>query len=45
MIDEDNWTDYHGDKWKNREISSFFKDGDSQNPVGRWRRLITPEQL
>ena len=45
MIVEENWTDYHGDKWKNRQISSFYKDADSMNPVGRWRRLITPEEL
>ncbi len=45
MINEDNWTDYHGEKWKNRKVSSFYDVGDHQNPVGRWRRLITPEEL
>ena len=45
MLDEDSWLDFHGDKWKNREISSFHAVGDSTNPVGRWRKLITPEEL
>ena len=45
MLDEESWLDFHGDKWKNREISSFHAVGDSTNPVGRWRKLITPEEL
>jgi len=45
MMSDDNWIDFHGKKWINTKVSSFHKDGDSQNPVGRWRRLITPEEL
>jgi adenylylsulfate kinase len=45
MIVEDNWTVYDGDKWGNTVVSSFHKDGDSKNPVGRWRKLISPEEL
>jgi len=45
MMREDNWVDYHGKTWINTKVSSFHKDGDSQNPVGRWRKLITPEEL
>jgi len=45
MINEDNWTDYHGEKWKNRKVSSFYNEGDHHSPVERWRRLITPEEL
>ena len=45
MMCEDKWVDYHGEKWINTKVSSFHKDGDSQNPVGRWRKLITPEEL
>lgn len=45
IMSEDNWIDYHGKKWANTKVSSFHKDGDSLNPVGRWRKLITPEEL
>ena len=45
IINENNWVDYHRNLWKNRQISSFYDDGDPMNPVGRWKRLITPEEL
>ena len=34
-----------GKPWVNHQVSSFYKEGDFQNPVGRWRRLIQPEDL
>jgi len=44
MIRDENWME--GDKpWVNHQVSSFYKEGDFQNPVGRWRRLIQPEDL
>ena len=44
MIKEENWME--GDKpWINHQVSSFYKDGDFQNPVGRWLRVIQPEDL
>jgi len=48
MLVEDNWTDLTNggwNKWENRKVSSFYKEGDSTNPVGRWRRLISKEDL
>ena len=43
MLDENNWTELKGNKWKNKAVSSFYIEGDHNNPVGRWRRLILPE--
>jgi hypothetical protein len=46
MIDESKWTDLgkgRWGEWENRAVSSFHKEGDSDHPVGRWRRKITPE--
>ena len=45
MIEEENWTNFHGETWRNKKVSSFYKEGDADNPVGRWRRLIEPEDL
>ena len=45
IINENNWVDHHGKQWGNRKISSFYDSGDHKNPVGRWKRLITPEEL
>lgn len=48
MLDEDNWTEFHGNEWKkweNKTVSAFYAEGDHNNPVGRWRRIICPEDL
>jgi len=48
MIDESKWTDLGKGgwiEWENRAVSSFHKEGDSDHPVGRWRRIITEEDL
>ena len=45
MLDENNWTDYRGKKWANKKESSFYSSGDHLNPMGRWRRRITEEEL
>ena len=48
MLNENNWKDLTNGgwgKWENRAVSGFHKEGDSKNPVGRWRRLISEEDL
>ena len=48
MLNEDKWEDLTNGgwtKWENRAVSGFHKDGDSKNPVGRWRKLISEEDL
>ena len=48
MLDEDKWEDLTNGgwtKWENRAVSGFHKEGDSKNPVGRWRKLISEEDL
>ena len=44
MIKEENWMEGHK-PWINHQVSSFYKDGDFQNPVGRWDLVIQPEDL
>jgi len=46
MINESKWTDIGKGgwtEWENRAVSSFHKEGDSDNPIGRWRKLISEE--
>jgi len=45
MLNENCWKEDTGERWRNHQISSFYSEGDYQNPVGRWRRLITQEEL
>jgi len=45
MLNSDNWTDDLGGKWGNTNVSSFYNVGDHKNPVGRWKKLITEEDL
>ncbi|MBI2026249.1 MAG: sulfotransferase [Deltaproteobacteria bacterium] len=45
MLDENSWTEYNGEKWINKRHSAFYTEGDHENPMGRWRRLITEEEL
>jgi hypothetical protein len=48
MLIEDNWTELHRNEWKkweNQRVSSFYAEGDHNNPVGRWRRIICTEDL
>ena len=45
MLDENNWSDYKGKKWANKKESAFYSSGDHLNPMGRWKRLITEEEL
>jgi len=45
MLDSKNWSDNVGGKWANRKVSSFYDVKDHINPVGRWRKIITEEDL
>jgi len=48
MLNEDNWVEFHGNGWRpweNRKTSIFDKVAKHQNPVGRWRDLIEPDDL
>lgn len=45
MLDENRWTDFRGKKWENLRGSSFYPGGNYKNPMGRWRNLITEEDL
>jgi len=48
MVIEENWKDLTNggwNVWENKAVSSFHKEGDSTHPVGRWRRLISKEDL
>ena len=45
MLNEKKWVEFNGEKWINKKHSTFYTSGDYQNPVGRWRRLITEEEL
>ena len=48
MVEENNWKDLTNggwNVWENRAVSSFHKEGDSTHPVGRWRKLISKEDL
>ena len=39
------WKNNLGGLWHNTKVSSLYQDGDLQNRMGRWRRLIAPEDL
>jgi len=45
MLDPQNWTDDVEGKWKNTQVSSFYDTNDHINPVGRWRHIISKEDL
>ncbi len=48
MLNEENWTEYYNNgwnPWENRQTSSFYNESKHLNPVGRWRSLISKEDL
>jgi hypothetical protein len=45
MINPDYWSDDMGGKWENTQVSSFYDVKDHANPMGRWRKIITEEDL
>lgn len=48
MLNEENWTEYYNNgwnPWENRRTSSFYNESKHLNPVGRWRSLISKEDL
>ena len=45
MLQPNNWEDDTGGKWGNTKVSSFYDVGDHINPVGRWKKIITDEDL
>jgi hypothetical protein len=45
MLDADNWKDYLGVPWGNEKSASFYDEGMWQNPMGRWKKQITDEEL
>ncbi len=45
MINPDYWSDDMGGKWVNTQVSSFYDVKDHANPMGRWRKIITEEDL
>ena len=45
MVDDEKWVNNKGGKWRNTEVSAFYAEGDHLAPVGRWRRIILPEDL
>ena len=51
MLEDENWLESTGKKWKNEKCSSFYdksKPDDKElmnNPVERWKKIITDEDL
>lgn len=45
MLDSNNWYDDMGGIWKNTKVSSFYDTKDHINPVGRWKNIISKEDL
>jgi hypothetical protein len=45
MLDEASYTDHQGNSWNNKESLSFPTETNKLAPVGRWRKMMTPEDL
>lgn len=48
MLNEDNWTEYYNNgwnAWENWQSSSFEDETKHLNPTGKWRELISEEDL
>jgi Sulfotransferase family len=45
MLDFDQFVDHSGKKWDAKESLSFPEETNPLAPVGRWRKMITPDDL
>ena len=45
MLDEESYIDHQGNIWNNKESLSFPTETNKLAPVGRWKKMMAPEDL
>ncbi len=45
MLDEHAYTDHSGKLWNGNESFSFSSESDRLAPIGRWRNMLSPDDL